>query len=136
LFAEGSDRAAILRLQKAIEAAGASVKLIAPKVGPTKVAGGAAIVAEQQLAGAPSVLFDAVAIIASEAGAASLATHPVVMGFVHDAFNHLKAIGVDAGGRKLLRALHLDVDAGVVDIAKPKAFIEAAKTRQWARERS
>jgi catalase len=48
----------------------------------------------------------------------------------------LKAIGVDAGGAALLKAARIGRDAGVVDASDPKAFIAAAKTRQWEREAS
>jgi catalase len=34
----------------------------------------------------------------------------------------------------LLKAAGVKLDAGTVDAADPMSFIEAAKTRQWARE--
>ena len=53
-----------------------------------------------------------------------------------DAFGHLKAIGVDAGGRALLDAARVPSDSGVIDVADQKRFISAAKTRAWDREAS
>ncbi len=51
---------------------GASVKIIAPKVGGTKLADGSLLAADGQLAGTPSVLFDAVAVVLSDDGAKML----------------------------------------------------------------
>ena len=134
LIADGSDAAAIKAMRKAATAAGASVKIVAPKIGGAKLADGSMLAVDGQLAGTPSILFDAVAVIVSEAGAASLGKEAAAIDFVRDAFGHLKAIGADAGGRALLKQAHVGKDAAVVDIADTKAFIAAAKTRQWTRE--
>jgi catalase len=56
--------------------------------------------------------------------------------FVHDAFGHLKAIAVDKGGQMLLKAANVEQDAGVIDTTDRDAFIAAAKTRQWDREKT
>jgi catalase len=53
---------------------------------------------------------------------------------VRDAFGHLKAIGIDAGGEALLEAAGARKDSGVTPAHDVKAFIAAAKTRQWKRE--
>ena len=45
-----------------MKAAGATVKLVSPRVGGARLADGAHRAADGQLAGTPSVLFDAVAI--------------------------------------------------------------------------
>ena len=55
---------------------------------------------------------------------------------MRDAFGHLKAIGVDSGGRALLEAAGIVADEGVVDVRDKKGLIAAAKTRQWKRESS
>ena len=56
--------------------------------------------------------------------------------FVRDAFGHLKAIAAYKGGQALLRRANVGRDAGVVDTNDKDAFIAAAKTRQWDREKS
>ncbi len=121
-------------------AAGATVKIVAPQVGGAKLASGAILAADGQLAGTPSVVFDAIAVVLSAEGAEALSTEAAAVDFVRDAFGHLKAIGVDAGGLALLKAARVEEDAGVVDVRGggngKKAFIAAAKTRQWARERA
>jgi catalase len=134
LIADGSDGAAVKELQKAAIAAGAKVKIVAPKVGGAKLADGSMLQADGQLAGTPSVMFDAVAVILSDEGAKLLTKESAAIDFVHDAFGHLKAIAVDNGGQALLKKANIDRDKGVVDSNDIKGFIAAAKTRQWDRE--
>ncbi len=99
-----------------------------------KLSDGSMLKADGQLAGTPSVLFDAVAVILSESGSKALATEASAIDFVRDAFGHLKAIAIDAGGQNLLQAAGVKPDSGVLKAADLEAFIAAAKTRQWARE--
>ena len=136
LIADGSDGAIIKKIQKAAIDAGATVKIVAPKVGGAKLADGSMLAADGQLAGTPSVLFDAVAVILSDKGAKTLSMEGAAIDFVRDAFGHLKAIAVDKGGQGLLKAANVGHDAGVIDSADTKAFMAAAKTRQWGREKS
>ena len=136
LMTDGSDGAAIEKVRKAAVAAGASAKTIAPRVAGVTLADGSVVSADGQLAGTPSVLFDAVAVILSDEGAEALSTESAAIEFVRDAFGHLKAIAVDTGGQALLKMANVGQDAGVVDCHDTKAFIGAAKTRQWDRERS
>jgi len=119
---------------KAAKDEGATVKIIAPKVSGVKLADGSLQAADGQLAGSPSVLFDAVVLILSGAGAAQLSREAAAIDFVRDAYGHLKAIGVGAGGRTLLRGAQLGMDPGIIDLINVSAFIEAAKGRNWARE--
>ncbi|MES1997696.1 MAG: catalase [Pseudomonadota bacterium] len=136
LIADGSDGAIIKKIQKAATDAGATVKIVAPKIGGAKLADGSMLAANGQLAGTPSVLFDAVAVILSDKGAKTLSMEGAAIDFVRDAFGHLKAIAVDKGGQALLKAANIGRDAGVIDSADTKAFMAAAKTRQWGREKS
>ena len=136
LIADGSDGVVIKEIIKAATAAGATVKIIAPKVGGAKLADGSTLAVDGQLAGTPSVLFDAVAVILSDEGVKALSREGVAIDFVRDAFGHLKAIAVDKGGRELLKIANIAQDAGIVDITAQDAFIAAAKTRQWNREKS
>jgi catalase len=69
-------------------------------------------------------------------GAKALSMENAAIDFVHDAFGHLKAIAGDKGGRSLLKIANIGHGAGVVDTNDKDAFIAAAKTRQWDREKS
>ncbi|MCL5073747.1 MAG: catalase HPII, partial [Actinobacteria bacterium] len=135
LISDGSDGAVIEKIRKAAIDAGAAVKIIAPRVGGAKLDSGSIMAADGQLAGNPSVLFDAVAVILPEKGAKTLSTESSAIDFVRDAYGHLKAIAVDMGGKALLKTANVEQDEGVIDAKDEAAFIDAAKTRQWEREK-
>ena len=134
LFDEGSDAGLIASLRKAAQKAGAEVKLVAPKVGGATLSDGKRQAADGQLAGTPSAVFDAVAVVLSAEGAKALAREAAAVEFVSHAWAHLKAIASDAGGQALLKAARVGNDAGIVEAEDAKAFLAAAATRQWTRE--
>ena len=110
--------------------------VVAPRIGGIKLSDGAVLDADGQLAGTPSVMFDAIAVVLSKAVAKVLGQDDAAKAFVRDAFAHLKAIAVDGGGRILLEASSVEPDAGVVNASEPTQFLELAKTRHWGREAS
>ena len=130
LFDEGSDGEELDRLIAAVEAAGATAFTIAPKVGGVKLTSGERK-ADGQLAGSPSVLFDAVALVLAPEAAKKLARDSAAVGFVMDAYGHLKAIGHNDGARSLLDRAGVETDAGITDLA---GFTKAATLRYWERE--
>jgi len=132
LYADGSDGGAIDKVKATAEKAGASVTLVALKVGGAKLADGKVRKADGQLAGTPSTVFDAVAIVLSEAGAKTLSGEGAAVQFVMDAFGHLKAIGASAGAQALLDKAGVAKDEGVTDLGG--AFVKAAAKRFYARE--
>ncbi|TWI01100.1 catalase [Luteimonas cucumeris] len=134
LIDDGSDVSTIRSLRKAAEDAGATVKIVAPKLGGAKVGGGKKLPADGQLAGTPSTVFDAVALVLSGEGGKRLSREAAAVDFVRDAFGHLKAIAADTGAQAVLQAAGIGKDAGVVDAGNAKSFIKAARTRQWDRE--
>jgi catalase len=134
LLHDGSDGKALSALRKAVTAAGATLKVVAAKIGGVKLADGTRQAADGQLAGTPSMVFDAVAVLLSDSGAKAYAGESAALEFVRNAFGHLKAIAIDAGGQSLLQAAGVAPDPGVLAAHDLAAFIEAAKTRQWDRE--
>ena len=87
-----------------------------------------------QLAGMPSQLFDAVAIVLSDAGCATLLKQAAAAQWAMDAFGHLKAIGASKAARPLLDKAGVVPDAGVTDLGG--AFVKAAAQRFYDREPS
>lgn len=134
LIHDGSDAGTIKAIQKAAEAAGARVKLVAPRVGGIKLSDGKVVAADGQLAGTPSLVFDAVALVLSDSAGKKLTAEAAAVDFARQAFGHLKAIAADAGAQQILEAGGVAKDAGVLDASDTKGFIKAAKTRQWDRE--
>jgi catalase len=135
LIADGSDVTDIDSIRKAVIKAGAIVKIVGPKIGGAKLSDGSILHVDGQLAGTPSVIFDAIAIILSSEGAKSLSMEATAIDFVRDAYGHLKAIAMDKGGESLVKSANIHMDAGVIDALKTDDFIFAAKTRQWDREK-
>jgi catalase len=140
LVTDGSDGALVQALKAAVEKAGAQLQVVAPKVGGARLKGGARLPADHQLAGGPSIFFDAVVLAPSPEGSAALASDASAIDWVRDAFGHLKVIGAVDAARPLFERAGVVPDEGVVAIQGPKgvaAFITAAKNgRVWGREPS
>lgn len=132
LIADGSDAGVVDELTSQIGDAGGRPVIVAPKIGGAKMSDGSVLEADFQLAGGPSVLFDAIAVILSEDGCTQLLKEAAAVQFVMDAFGHLKAIGHTAEAQPLLDKAGVEPDEGVTDLGA--IFIKAAATRMWARE--
>ncbi len=135
LIDEGSDSSVVGKIRDAAVRAGAAVKIVAPVLRVHDKAG-KVVNADGQLAGTPSVLFDAIAIVLSDKASKKLSSESSAVAFVQDAYAHLKAIAHDAGAQALLEAARIADDEAVIKASDVRAFIKAASTRQWAREPS
>ena len=131
LFSEGSDMGEVEAVKAAVEKAGGAAMLIAPKVGGYKLKGGQ-LKADGQLAGTPSCVLDAVALVLEESAAQKLCMDGAAVQFVMDAFGHLKAIGASKGAKPLLDKAGVKPDDGVTDLGG--AFVKAAAMRFFERE--
>ena len=136
LVNDGSDLNTVTAIETAVLGAGGDIKMIAPKVGGAKMCDGTLLMADGQLAGTPSVMFDAIAVVLSESGARALFEDSSAKDFVRDAFVHLKAIVIDKGGQSLCEKANISADQAVFAASDVAGFIVAAKTRQWGREAS
>jgi catalase len=140
LLSDGADIDLVTGLQEAAKEEGALVEIVAPKVGGVKASDGTRIEAQQKIDGGPSVLYDAVALILSEAGAKLLAKEAAARDFVADAFAHAKFIGyVEAAAPLLKKAgIYESRDEGCLALDRrggPQKFIEACRQlRFWKRE--
>jgi catalase len=141
LVSDGADRALVDALRSAVEKEGAKLKIVAPHVGGAKTVDGKMLEADMRIDGGPSIFFDAVALIVSNAGAKELARDAAAVDFIADAFNHLKVLGYAAAAEPLLRRAGITAelaDEGVIPLANVGAvagFIAAAKKmRVWDRE--
>ena len=112
--------------------------MIAPTAGGVTGRNGKPIPADFQLAGGPSVLFDAGCLVVSAEGAPKLAGDAAAISFVHNAFAHLKVIGHAPDAAVLLvKAGVPKSEDGVVAIGRDTdaaVFVEAAAGgRIWDR---
>jgi catalase len=130
-----------LKLKSALVAAikkeGAAAAIIALRVGGVEDSAGTRHPAEMALRGSPSIMFDAVAVLAGPAGDKALSANPDALQFLMDACRHLKAIGL-SGAPELAGNAHAEGLAGITDISAAKdiaAFIGFARNgKVWARE--
>ena len=132
LIADGSDAEMLTQITKAIAKAGGAVFFVSPKIAGAKLSNGDIQKADGQLAGSPSQLFDAVAIVLSTESATKLASEGAAIQWVMDAFGHLKAIGYNDAARSLLDNANVVVDDGIQKL--DSNFVKAAMRRYWNRE--
>jgi catalase len=141
LVTPGADAGVLASLTEAAEQEQVTMEFVAPTVSEIEVSDGSRITPGQQLAGAPSVLYDAVVLAPSAAGAAKLTTNPAARDFVADAYAHCKFVGyVDAAG-PLLTAAGVDklIDDGFVqlDDGDMAGFVERCRQlRYWPRQQA
>ena len=114
--------------------------VVAPHVGGVEASDGKWIEADERLAGGPSVLFDAVVLLPSAAGAALLAGDAAARDFVADAYAHLKCIGYAAAAEPLLASIWAGEgrDEGFVALKSAgdtePLLAACRKLRVWSRE--
>ena len=151
LAAEGVDGGDVERLTKALEAEGATAKVVAPRLGMVKTAEGKERPADFSFLTTNPALFDAVFVPGGAASVAALSEMDEAIQFVKMAFKHLKPVGASGDGVELLRAgiesfrkpgggkASLDAPgvvtaSGTLSDATARDFIAAiAKHRHWDR---
>ena len=137
LVSDGTDANGLVRLKKVAADHGVLVKIIAPKISGVLDSGGVLHPVDAQLGGAPSVLFDAVAILP---GDDLLATSKPAQDFLTDAYAHCKFIACNDESAGLFAACGLvdAMDDGIhvlTDDASAADFLTACRTtRFWPRE--
>jgi catalase len=141
LVTDGSDAALVGAITGAITGEKGVVEIIAPKIGGVTLSDGSFLEAQQMIDGGPSVLYDAVAILAAEAVMPDLLKESAARDFVADAFAHCKFIGYATPVLALMKKAGIeDLDEGTVELGSAKdikAFVaELGKLRVWAREPS
>ncbi len=140
LVTEGTDQALLRSLTEAVKKAGANFELIAPKVGGARLSGGSHAHADQMIAGGPSVLYDAIALLPSKEAVADLVKESAARDFVADAFAHCKFIGFSEAAMPLFEKAGIaeDVDEGVISLKGPEdvaGFLQKlGALRLWSRE--
>ena len=138
LVGDGVDDDALQALRTAAETAGVNVEIVAPAVGGVTSAAGTLIPADQKLDGAPSVLYDAVALLLTSEAAQALSGLPAARDFVSDAFAHSKFVAYLPGAAELFTATGLasKLDDGFFDLSDRDAqsFLNACRQlRRWER---
>ncbi|KMS58154.1 catalase [Sphingobium cupriresistens LL01] len=134
LIADGTDAKQLDAVIANVKKAKGKPMVVAPKVGGAKLSDGSQRKADGQLAGSPSQMFDAIAIILSAEGCTALMREAAAVEFAMNAFGHLKAIGASEAAQPLLDKAGIIADDGVTGL--DDAFVGAASQRFYSREPS
>ncbi|WP_159009084.1 catalase [Bradyrhizobium sp. S69] len=141
LVSDGSDTSLLKALKAALDKAGATFEIIAPKVTGVEASDGSWIEADQMIDGGPSVLYDAVVLLPAAEAMEDLLQESAARDFVADAFAHCKFIGYVEPALPLFEKAGVatdDFDEGCIAIASAKdvrSFVAGlAKLRVWGRE--
>lgn len=126
-------------LKKAVQDEEALLEVIAPAIGAIETSEGASIEPDHFLAGAPSVLFDAVVVAPAKQHLGKLESDPNAVNWIRDAFAHFKYIGYTEAAVMLFdrASVNYTSDPGVTLIADDTIdrFVAAAKKhRYWDRQ--
>ena len=136
LVSEGTDARFIADLQSRCHAENVVVELVGPNATAVTASDGTALAVDHAVVGAPSVLFDAIALAPVDGAVADLARSASVRDFVTDAFAHRKFIACCRGAEDLLDLVAVANDDGVVSVDDSwDQFLEVLpRLRFWDRE--
>jgi catalase len=141
LVSDGVPAKVFSALVRAMKATKATIEVIAPAIFGVEADDGTAIEAHQQLAGGPSVVYDAVVLAFGPTGSRTYSNMPAARDFIADAYAHCKYIGYTEGASDLLKAALGDqpLDEGVIALdGKPSIDVftrELVNLRVWSREK-
>jgi len=93
LCSDGVDAELLKGVAQSLKDAGATMKIVAPKIGGVKGSDGTLYKVDEKIDGGPSVLFDAIVVLTTTDGAKNLMSNPAARSFIADAANHHKFIG-------------------------------------------
>jgi catalase len=145
LVTAGANAEMLAALRAAARAEQAMMEIVAPVAGGVDASDGS-VVPGKQIDGAPSVLFDAVAVVVSQDGARALSALPAARDFLSDAYAHCKFVGYTSGATPLFEAVGFGtensgsglMDDGFVSLDEhtPADFIARCRQlRFWDRQR-
>jgi catalase len=106
LAADGVNAASVNTIKDALEAEGAVVEIIAPKLGFIVAEGNEQIEVNQSFLGAASVLFDAVYVAGGTNCVATLEAEANAVHFLNESFKHCKAIAADTDAMQVIEATY------------------------------
>jgi catalase len=141
LLSNGADAKLVKSLQKAISEQGGVCEVIAPEIGGVTLTNDAVVPGNQMLKGAPSVLYDAVALVFGPMSGKEMADKPEARDFVADAYSHCKFIAFSPEALPLLEKAGIasSIDQAMIQLENEKSVSVfkslLGKLRHWDRER-
>jgi catalase len=138
LVTDGIEIALFNAVKEAASAEGTVIEVIAPMIGGVEASDGSWIDAHQMIEGGPSVLYDAVALLISKAGATMISRQAAARDFVADAFAHMKFIAYTPDAQALLDKAGVVPDNACVRLdgnEDAKKYVTTCRSlRFWERE--
>jgi catalase len=140
LLSNGFDAAQLSSLQSAAEAQDVVTEIIAARIGACVGSDGTAVEVDQLVDGAPSVLYDAVALLISPELAPEFALIPAVRDFVTDAHAHCKFVAHSPAAAALFETIGVSdhLDPGYFELSGTEAgsdFLSRCRQlRYWNRQ--
>ncbi|WP_045393126.1 catalase [Falsirhodobacter sp. alg1] len=136
LVTEGSDVALVSGIADAAKAEGAMVQFVGPLAGSVTLSDGTELVLDEMVEGAPSAIFDAVAILPAADQVEMLAKMPAARDFAATTWAHYKFCAHNDAAKTLFTKAGLPdgLDSGFVAAEQADDFIAACrKLRFWPR---
>ncbi len=143
LVADGVDAAQVASITRELEAAGARVETVAPRLGTVKPGKGPAFEAMRTLESTPSLVYDAVVVAGGKAAGDALADDGRALHFVAQAFKHHKTLAFYGSGVEVLKASPIrfvvssSAHGVLIGDSSPAALktlvLEIGKHRHWGR---
>jgi catalase len=136
MVGDGANAKSFTDLTHEILAAEARYKVICSKIGGVVLSDGTALPADMHIPSGPSVLFDAVALIAPPEAVADWLEESAAIDWVQDAYVHLKVIAACPASQQLLKRANVEEDEGILllDGTSAEFVATAALGRIWERE--
>lgn len=138
LVADGTRESSVMDMKEALAKEGATLVLVAPKVGRLTYENGETVNVAHSLLTDASVLYDGI-FVAGGNRTEELEKHPDFRHFINEGFRHCKAIAFAAGTENILETLLIKEDEGTVFEKEADfhvRFIQALKQhRLWKLEK-
>jgi len=140
LLSQGYDQGTLENLLTALKKEKVNHDIISFHTGMVKSNNKSSVTVDEKIDGAPSVLYDAIAILITPKDLQMYLNCPAARDFVSDAISHKKFIAYHEAGEDLLKAMSPkgELDEGMFELDKPavaKKFLGRCKEiRLWARK--
>ena len=128
LVAAGVDATGVKLLRNALEAGGATAKVVAPRLGELTDSEGKPVNVDHSLPTVSSVLFDAVFIPGGKSSAAALCADANAVLFVKEAYKHGKAIAASGDGAMLVTRAAQSAGASDGQFQGPGVLLSSGST--------